>query len=108
MLKQLYVVTFTAVSCWSGSQFLKHHKYWTIAMTYLTLLLPRVRVMLQLSKVSGDRFYVSELLAAAVGPCWELAWELRAGPIQYLPVSVGSQVLAAPRSVGITFVLAAC
>ena len=43
--KQLYMQIFTA-SCWSGSRFLKHHKYYTIVSNIL--LLPRVRVILQL------------------------------------------------------------
>lgn len=29
--KQLYIQIFIALSLWSGSRFLKHHKYWTIA-----------------------------------------------------------------------------
>lgn len=29
--RQLHMQTFTAVSPWSGSRSLKHHKYWTIA-----------------------------------------------------------------------------
>lgn len=44
--KQLYMQICITMSHWSGSRFLKHHKYYTIVSNIL--LLPRVRVILQL------------------------------------------------------------
>lgn len=59
-LKHLYMQIFIAGSCWSGSWFLEHHKYWTFAKSHLGY--PALALSqgdLAARQASGGRFHVS-------------------------------------------------
>lgn len=61
--KQFYMQILTVMNHWSGSRFQKHHKYCTIAKIPLGYsAVARVKVILQLDRVSGGRIYINSRL----------------------------------------------